>query len=286
MRKVFAIVFLALAVASAQDFCQLSLFTSIPALQSLYTNYKAQDWELLEQNVEKFIPTAQQIIQSCAGYNILPTEQSKRCLNSVYAVTRLFAPLANQLNNSAALVNLANKFKPDMADFYSACFVDYVYGEEHLLDIDNEETAIEDLATPVKSPKNKTATRKKPSPPATPQDGKRDILDCIADVSKMIPLLTTLVTDMKAKKEYNYIVADLAMIFMNVDTMCDHCGFKKPTSGGGPVDVQACLADAEVLTADAYLIIHSQGNIMKIFQGISDFFGHAPKALKDCGVKI
>jgi len=262
MNKVIIALFVTLAVASAQDMCQLSLFSALPTLQPLYSNYKTRDWVALERNVETIIPTSQFIIQNCFDYSFLTSDTSQKCLKSIYSVARLFAPLANQMNNSEALVNLVNNFGTVMGQSYSACFFEPLYGttQEDLELFANFDSAnIEDFQV-------------------------NDIFSCISDVTRMIPLFKTFIDDVKGKKGYDTVSADLKAIFANISPLCNDCGIPKPTGKGGPIDIGACLVDADKLADDAYYVVTAKSDFIKIISGITAFISDLPVALGHCGI--
>jgi hypothetical protein len=262
MNKVIIVLFLTLAVASAQDICQLYLLTSIPLLSPLYTNYKNRDWVALEKSIENLIPTTKLLTQNCLNHNILTSDGSQRCLNSVYTLSRMFAPLANELNNSEALVNLVNNFGNASKEFYTACYYNPLWGatqEELALFESSDADFLQD-----------------------PQ--VKDIFSCIGSATQLFPLFKSFIADVKGKKGFEVISNDLKGIFAAISPLCDNCGIPKPKGKGGPVDIGACLVSAEKLADDAYLIVNSGSNFSKIIQGISAFINDLGAALGQCGV--
>jgi len=262
MNKVLFALFLTLAVVSAQDMCQISLIGVLPLLQPLYTNYRNRDWVALEKNVESLIPSSQIVTQYCLDSTILTTDASQRCLKSVYSLARMFAPLANQANNSEALVTLVNNFKDASKEFYTACFFNPLSG------ITQEELALFESFDIV----------------ALEGAHVTDIFGCITSVSRMIPLFKTFIDDVKGKKGYEVISADLKQIFAGISPLCDECGLPKPSGKGGPVDIGACLVSADKLADDAYLIVKSGLDFTKIISGITAFIRDLAPALSQCGI--
>jgi hypothetical protein len=262
MNKVIIALFLTLAVASAQDFCQLYLLTVVPLFNPLYTNYKNRDWVALEKSIENLIPTAKTLTQNCLNYTILGSDGSQRCLNSVYTLSRMFAPLANQLNDSEALVNLVNNFGNATKEFYTACVSNPLSGatqEELALFESFDADYLEDYQV-------------------------ADIFGCIGSATNMFPLFKNFIADVKGKKGFEVISNDLKQIFAAISPLCENCGIPKPKGKGGPVDIGACLVSADKLADDAYLIVNSGSNIAKIIQGISAFINDLGEALGQCGV--
>lgn len=262
MNKVIIALFLTLAVVSAQDFCQLYLLSVVPLFSPLYNNYKNRDWVALEKNIETLIPSAQLITQNCLNYTILASQGSQRCLKSVYTLARMFAPLANQLNNSEALVNLVNNFGSATQEFYTACYYNPLYGSteyEIALFESFDGESLEDFEV-------------------------KDIFGCIGSATQMFPLFKGFIDDVKGKKGFQVISDDLKQIFAAISPLCENCGIPKPKGKGGPVDIGACLVSAEKLADDAYLIVNSGSNFSKIIQGISAFINDLGAALGQCGV--
>jgi len=253
--------FLTLAVASAQDMCQLSLFSALPTLQPLYTNYKNGNWVALEKTIENIIPTSQFIILNCLNYTFLSTDPSQKCLKSVYSVARMFAPLADSHNDSNALVHLVNNFAVVTRELYTHCFFSPLVESEDALALFESFDAADTEDFEVK-----------------------DIACCIGDASRMVPLFKAFIDDVKGKKGFDAVSDDLKVIFANLDPLCNDCGIPKPKGKGGPVDVGACLVQAEFLADDAYLIVKSKLDFTKIISGINSFIAHLPAALSQCGI--
>lgn len=268
MNKVILALFITLAVASAQDMCSFTIMSTLPALQPLYTNFKEKNWVKLEQLIENFVPTAQIISQTCLSKTILTSSSSKACMSDVFDLAQLVAPLAMQLNSSDALVNFVNKFGSIAKNAYMTCYLDLAFGnfeDAEYLDIDELALTVNDNSL---------------------EGLKADIFGCINDVASVVPIFTQFIKDVKEKRGFEVIVGDLKQILGNVNRICDDCGIPKPHGKSGPVDIQACLLDAEKLAEDAYAIVNAvkTKNIGGIFSGLQTFFGDFPKALTDCGL--
>lgn len=271
MNKIVFALVVSLAVVSAQDMCQLYLFSALPALQPLYTSYKEQNWVKLESQIENLVPTAQLISENCFGKAIFSSSVSKNCLKDIFGLARLIAPVAQQANNSEALVNLVNNFYPTLKSAYMTCYTDIAFASnedveyadiEEISFAQDDLDALEDLSI------------------------KIDIFGCINDVAGIVPLFTQFIKDVKDKKGFEVVTGDLRQILSNVNRICDDCGIPKPSGKKGPVDVQQCLLDAEGLAQDAYAVVQAvkAKSIGSIFSGIKQFFSDLPKTLSDCGL--
>ena len=260
MNRILVIALLALTVVSAQDACQLSLFAALPTLQPLYSNYKSRNWVAFESGMEKFMSSAQFIVENCLGSTILSSPGTQQCLKDTYVLARLAAPLAMQLNDSAALTNLVNNFNTAVTNAYKSC----VKGDQDFLAL--YETEFPDLTNrqvPVKT-------------------NLKDFFGCVQEIYTITPLLITFIEDVRSNKTYEVISEDLKAIFANTDKLCDDCGIPKPSGGGGEVDIQKFLLSATKLSDDINLILN--GDFISKAEGMYAFITDAPQTLIDCGI--
>jgi hypothetical protein len=265
MNKILLIAISTLALVSSQDLCQLYLLSTLPALQPLYTNYKAGNWTAFEHGLESFIGSAQLVAESCLGSKLLSSTGTQQCLKDTYVVARLIAPLGVQLNDSVALTNLVNNFNTAITSAYRSC----IKGDQNFLALDEVEfdAAYPDLSRRQVSANNATL---------------KDFFGCLNDLYAITPLLITFVQDVKGEQTYDVISNDLKAIFANANQLCDDCGIPRPSGGGVPVDIQKCLLTASKLSDDVYAILN--GSIIEAAQGLYAFISDAPQTLTDCGI--
>eukprot|EP00331_Platyophrya_macrostoma_P022529 CAMPEP_0176453312 /NCGR_PEP_ID=MMETSP0127-20121128/29149_1 /TAXON_ID=938130 /ORGANISM="Platyophrya macrostoma, Strain WH" /LENGTH=246 /DNA_ID=CAMNT_0017842119 /DNA_START=54 /DNA_END=794 /DNA_ORIENTATION=+ len=243
--------------------CQFSLFSVLPTLQPLYTNYKSANWVGLQKNIENLIPAAQVISQNCLNKTFLSSTLSQNCMKSIFTVAGLITPLTMQLNNSQALVNLVNNFGNSVKMAYQTCYLDLAFANNADVEYVDIEEDMEFFSW-----------------------GDMNLLQCINDLAGTVPLMTAFVQDVKDKKGFDAISGDLREIIGKVNLISTDCGIPKPQGKSGPVDVQKCMLDAETLSTHAYKIVDSikSKNIFGAIDGVQHFFVDLPVALTDCGL--
>lgn len=95
------------------------------------------------------------------------------------------------------------------------------------------------------------------------------------------------VTDIKeGRKDFDTIKGNVIGILSNINSICDGCSIPRPKTKEGPVDMEKCILDFEIIADIANNIVKNKGNVLAALPQISNLVTQMPSILTDCGIKL
>lgn len=114
-----------------------------------------------------------------------------------------------------------------------------------------------------------------------------DFGKCLNAAMGLIMPVTKLVTDIKeGRKDFETIKGDVTGILSNTNSLCDGCSIPRPSNKEGPIDMQKCLLDFDIIATSAEKIIKNKNNMFVMIAEIQNLVSQGPTILMDCGIKI
>ena len=105
-----------------------------------------------------------------------------------------------------------------------------------------------------------------------------NLLQCITDVEKVVPVLQGLVNDVEARNLQN-IIQDLTTLISDAPAVISDCGLDALTMYG---DVTDCILEAEQVVGYAEKIIQNPSNIIQDIQELQAIYQALPALEQAC----
>lgn len=113
------------------------------------------------------------------------------------------------------------------------------------------------------------------------------IFSCIQAATALVGPFTKLIKDIKEnRRDFETINGDITGIFSNTNAICSACGIPQPKTKTGPVDIQKCILDADIIAKSANNIIQAKGNFLIVAGELQNIMLQGPTILEHCGIHI
>jgi len=222
-----------LAIASAQD-CSSDFYAALPALQKMYMDYNAKNWAAVEGDIERFIPTAKDMLAHCANVTLPDTPALNACIEDGKAIARLVVPLIVDSSNQTALMNLMVQLPGLASHIYSTCIKPTNTLELFQEDFDTEAFSLNFV---------------------------KGFAQCAGNITAMFPDMKDLVEDLANNAPIQVISEDIMTILGHTNNVCDACGLPRPEAHIAQGDIEECLNGAEKIGEMVHDVLASKGNI-------------------------